>query len=111
MLFISAEINAHDLAVFEFLDEASHTVGIAFGIYPAGPGASSLRENQNGLIPFQQGVALVKGLFHLLAVPAAVDRNAFSQVTYNCQEDISLEIIPFRQIPGKQSEMQQMTGQ
>jgi hypothetical protein len=106
MLSVTALIDTQYLAVFEFFDESSHTIGITFGIYPAGPGAPSLRENQHRLIPFQKGVAFVKRLFHLLAVAATVDRDALRQITDNCQEYIPLKIIPFRQIPRKLSKSQ-----
>jgi ABC-type uncharacterized transport system YnjBCD ATPase subunit len=55
-------------------------------------------------------VTFVKRFFHLLAVAAAIDGNALRQIAENCQDDISLKIIPFRQIPRKMSIPQKMTG-
>ena len=105
VLPIPAEIDAHHPAVFEIFDETSHTVGKTFGIYFAGPGTSSLRENLQKLLPLQNAGTFFKGFFHFVTVAAAVNRNALGQIAKNRQKNISLKILSLRQVPGNQAEL------
>jgi len=80
MLPVAAEIDTHHLAILEIFNESAHAIGKSLGIHAACPGTSSLREYQQRLIAVQDVRTLIKGLFHLVPVAAAIDGDTFRQV-------------------------------
>jgi hypothetical protein len=106
MLAVTPQIDTHYLAGFKILDEPAHTVGKTLGIHMSCPGAPSFRKNQQWLFPFEKGCAFIQRLFHLFAIAAPVDGDALGEVTKDCREDIPLEVVSLRQIPGQLTVMQ-----
>jgi len=83
------------------LDKTAHTVRKIFRIDASRSGTPSFGKNHEDLLPLQEIVAFGKGRLHLFPVASPADRNTFRQITQDDQENIPLEIGPFRKIPGE----------
>jgi len=109
MLAVPAQIDAHDAALLELPDKASHAVGVTFSVDPAGPGTASLGKDQDVLPEAENVITLIQRLSHLLTAPAPVDGNALGQITEHRQDRIPLKVIPLRKVPGNAPEVRQVT--
>lgn len=83
------------------LEKTTHTVREILGIDAPRAGTPSFGKNHEDLLPPQEVVAFGKGRLHLFPVASPADGNTFRQITQDRQENIPLEIGPFRKIPGE----------
>ena len=100
-LNVPSEINAEDPAIRMILEKTAHAVRVILRIDAPRSGTSSFRKDHEDLLPRQEIVAFGKGRLHLFPVASPADGNAFRQITQDDQENIPLEICPFRKIPGE----------
>jgi len=108
LLAVTPQVDTQDLDVFELMDKAPHTVGISIHGHAPRAGPAPFRENHQELFVMEKGVALLQLLLHVVAVAAPLDGNALDQVTEGDQQDIPVEVRPFRKVPGKPSEVQKI---
>lgn len=93
------------------LEKASYSVGEILRIDAPRPGTPSFGKDHYDLLPLQEVVAFGKGRLHFFPVPSPTDGDAFRKIAQNRHEKASLEICPFREIPGKALELHHMAAQ
>ena len=83
------------------LEKTTHAVREILRIDAPRSGTPSFGKHHEDLLPLQEIVAFGKGRLHILPVSSPADGNTFRQITEDHQENIPLEISPFRKIPGE----------
>jgi hypothetical protein len=106
ILMIPPEIKTHHPAFIRPLQKAASAVRKILRVDPTGAGSPAFRKNHQVLTLMEKIHTLLHDLLHLFPITPTTDRDALIDIAEKRQQEIALEIRPFRQIPGQQIVLQ-----